>query len=73
MDGERADLIELRASVATMRELGVLQWNGITLGPAPLTAPEAKPAQDDPLAERRAHYANLLGRPVTDEEVSRYP
>lgn len=56
-----------------MRELGVLQWNGITLGPTPPTAPEAKPDADDPLAERRAHYANLLGRAVSDEEVSRYP
>ena len=73
MDGERDDLIALRASVATMRELGVLQWNGITLGPTPPTAPEAKPAQDDPLAERRAHYEGLLGRRVTDDELSRYP
>lgn len=34
---------DLREKVALMRELGVIQWDGILLGPPPAPPPVAKP------------------------------
>lgn len=48
----RAPDADLRARVALMRELGVLQWDGIVLGPVPPPRREALSA-----AEREARQA----------------
>lgn len=69
----RAKLDQLRAKVDVMRELGVVVWDGITLGPEPLPKAVREKIKEDPLAHRRAYYANLLNRPVTDEELKRLP
>lgn len=37
------DDAHLRSRVALMRELGVIQWEGILLGPPPPPPPAAKP------------------------------
>ncbi len=36
-------------------------------------AAAAATAKDDPQAPKRAHYENLLGRPVLDEDLARLP
>jgi hypothetical protein len=69
-------LNEFRAVVAEMRELGVASWTNspvgdVILGQAP--APRAKKADRDPLRDRRIHYTELLGRPVTDSELEKLP
>lgn len=70
-------LADLAAAVADMRKLGVIVWanspvGDITLGPVPISSRLAsQPA--DPMAARRAYYADLLGRPVSDEEAKRLP
>jgi hypothetical protein len=43
-------LSELRAKVSLMRELGVLQWDGLILGPPPAPPEKDPPKQGD--AER---------------------
>jgi hypothetical protein len=43
------DLKELRAAVATMRELGVSKWNGIELGEVP--SPKAAPSKRKTMQE----------------------
>lgn len=43
MPGPNDNREALRADVAVMRELGVLEWNGIKLGPEPLPATETQP------------------------------
>lgn len=45
----------LRMSVALMRELGVMKWAGIELGPDPHAAPAAP--SDEEIALRRAEAA----------------
>lgn len=57
----------LRRRVTLMRELGVVKWNGIELGAAPVA--KAEPARDatpeerraSSLAELRDEYRNLTG------------
>lgn len=65
-----------------MRALGVIRWRDILLGPppppepAPVTLSDKERADADEralLASRRAHYENLYGRGVTDEELARLP
>lgn len=66
--------------VAKMRDLGVARWDGspcgdILLGAPPITATQRAnaAAERDPKAQRRAYYADVLGRPVTDAEVEKLP
>ncbi len=57
---------ELKARVELMRELGILQCDGIVLGPAPMPAGEALPAPSKEDLERAA-YEDLFyssGSPV---------
>lgn len=49
---KKSTLDELEETVQRMRELGVTEWEGIKLGPAP--APPAKKATPEELAERAA-------------------
>lgn len=48
------DLPALREAVAVMRELGVLSWDGIVLGPAPIEPGKADPQDLLAHAEREA-------------------
>jgi hypothetical protein len=69
-----SSLAELAATVGEMRRLGVVSWNGIVLGPDPQRiAAKAKETPSDPLAAQRAYYSDVLGRPVSDDEVKRLP
>lgn len=67
------DLADLRIQVATMRELGVVSWNGIVLGPEPLPKSTAKPPKKDEQYERRTYYQEVLGRSVGDAELKNLP
>lgn len=58
----QADLDELEATVARMRALGVMEWNGIKLGPAP-TQPAPKPTEkeiSERVARREAKRRDVL-------------
>ncbi len=49
---EEQDRKDLHADVALMRRLGVVEWKGIKLGPAPSTEPPPRPVRSpDALAE----------------------
>lgn len=66
----------LRAIVAVMRELGVVSYEGLFLGPEPSKAPKkTKPDEevDAVLEERRSYYEEVLGRKVNDAELRRLP
>jgi hypothetical protein len=70
------NLDQFREVVGEMRKLGVAAWTNspvgdIHLGPEPSRAPKKEDA--DPKKSRRAYYAELLGRPVTDAEVEMLP
>ncbi len=58
------------------REKGIvrLRRGGLELvfGPPPVSKTE-KANGVDPLAHKRAHYANLLNRAVSDEELKHLP
>lgn len=56
-----------------MRELGVLSWDGIVLGPEPRPKAEIEKENADPNRTRRAHYVELMGRPVSDLELRNLP
>ena len=62
-DNEQLSFSEwLRLRVAAMRELGVLECNGIRLGPPP-AVPESPPAdesQEDRERREKAEYETLL-------------
>lgn len=47
---KKSSLDELEETVQRMRDLGVTEWDGIKLGPAPV--PPAKKATPEELAER---------------------
>lgn len=63
----------LRRDVATMRELGVLVWGDITLGPPPLLAVSEDAAKEDPMGRKRLKYEELLDQRFTDEELEKLP
>lgn len=70
-------LHDLAVCVRDMRALGIASWAGspvgdLALGPDPK---KTKLAEDpkDPLAQRRRYFAELLGRPVSDEELKNFP
>lgn len=70
--------VELRQDVALMRELGVIKWGDVLLGPAPLPALKVEPPTPEEekrasLAARRAHYEQMLNRSITDDELARLP
>ena len=57
-----------------MRELGVLVWGDITLGPPPLlAASEEAQAKEDPMGRKRLKYEELLDQRFTDEELDKLP
>jgi hypothetical protein len=58
---------ELREMVAVMRELGVLECDGIKLGPAPVKAPAA--SQKDPQPRRTAHDTMFAATRIRPLEV----
>jgi hypothetical protein len=71
------DVQELPAVVALMRSLGVTEYSGIRLGPAP-SAPAAEQTYAEKyqtrLAQCRAKYENMLahtGRVLDDETICR--
>jgi hypothetical protein len=70
---------ELRRNVSVMRELGVMSWNGIVLGPPPATAQEVSEAQDQKEVKlsradraKLRHYADLLNVEQLDPEALKY-
>jgi hypothetical protein len=76
------DLTFLREAVAVMRELGVLSWNGIVLGPpsvsasAPLTEEEKLERMKQAIVDkaRRVHetmFAAVSVRPRPEDVVPR--
>lgn len=66
-------LSELRTQVTAMRELGVVSWNGIVLGPEPLPKPKEEEKKRDKNYERRTYYQEVLGRSVSDAELKLLP
>ncbi len=64
---------QLRSKVSVMRELGVVAYDGVTLGPAPLPKEALKKLKDDPFYEKRAYYENLLGRVFSDDDLKKLP
>lgn len=71
-------LTDLAAVVKEMRELGVQAWlaspvGDVHLGPEPIKPPKVDKTEKDPLASRRADYANILGYAPSDEMLKRLP
>jgi hypothetical protein len=69
---------ELRQDVALMRELGVIRWKNILLGPpvqSSLNEPPKTPEELKAQAreERRAYFENLFNRQVSDQELDMLP
>lgn len=68
----------LRDVVALMRELGVVSFDGITLGPAPhQPAPEPPPETPEEAARQKAaaereRLETQLGRPISDHEYDTF-
>lgn len=76
MGGRRTsdmDELKVRQKVALMRELGIVVLDGLTLGPEPLPKTRLPKADNDPLAQRRAYFENLLGRKLSDKELEALP
>lgn len=78
---EVGDRRGLREDVALMRELGVVEWGGVKLGPAPVKAlPPLPPETDEEryasrLSDLRGEYRELLaGNGVTysDEQIDAF-
>lgn len=63
----------LRRKVEVMRELGIVAYDGIALGPVPPSVEVQKKTKSDPQYPKRSYYANLLNRPVQDDELARLP
>jgi hypothetical protein len=67
-------LAQLRDTVGIMRELGVVSFDGIVLGPEPRPKADIeREKKKDPLHTRRTHYQEMLGRPVSDAELGNLP
>ena len=78
------DLENLEKIVAKMRELGIIRYQGIQLGPEPYREPVLQTAEGKTFVGRstevtgdkeakRAFFEDLLGRPVGDLELGEYP
>lgn len=68
---------ELREDVKLMRELGVLRWHGILLGPEPSKA-EVKPEptltdEEHSEANKRLYYEELFARVLSDDMIRSLP
>lgn len=79
-DSEPAWSIELPAKVRLMRDLGVLEWDGIKLGAAPATTPAPVPRKTEPvdaketaIQEKRRKYLRELGYEPPREMLERLP
>lgn len=78
--GNRGIAAELIAVARAMREVNCIRYLGhgleLVLGPTPLTEEQVKKANKealDPLARKRAHFENLLGRTVSNDELKHLP
>ncbi len=73
----------LRERVKVMRELGVVRWGTIELGPQPAPTPQPPPVLTDKertkraileaFEAKRAKYRRQLGRVPSDEELDGLP
>ncbi len=77
--GERDLAVELSAVADVCRAKGIVKAmfiNGqlaeILMGPPP-PAPKGTKSEVDDRAAKRAHYENLLGRPVSNVELDNLP
>ena len=71
--------LALRRDVALMRELGILQWRGIVLAPAPPHVPTGPEPKEHPMTEeeekralaqaRRDYYGTLLNSDTINDEA----
>jgi hypothetical protein len=69
---------ELREDVKLMRELGILRWKGIIIGPEPSAKSEVKPEpqlsdEEHSALNKRLYYEDLFSRAIDDDTLEKLP